>query len=105
MTSPAISPRSDVASEKAAHALEALVELSKALGDEFDLPKLLDVIATHAREDDVVRAFERFDNSLRLAAEIQMKMLPSGTVVLPDSSPFAIHAFIRPAKQIGGDLY
>src|SRR5579884_1531627 len=105
MSSPAISPRNDLASEKAAQALDALVELSKALGDEFDLAKLLDAIALQARDEDVVRAFGRYDNSLRLAAEIQMKMLPSGTVVLPDSSPFAIHAFIRPAKQIGGDLY
>jgi sigma-B regulation protein RsbU (phosphoserine phosphatase) len=105
MSSPAISPRNDLASEKAAQALDALVELAKALGDEFDLPKLLDAIAPHARDEAVVRAFGRYDNSLRLAAEIQMKMLPSGTVVLPDSSPFAIHAFIRPAKQIGGDLY
>lgn len=105
MTSPAISSRSDPAAEKAAHALDALIDLSKALGDEFDLPKLLEAIAAQARDADIARAFERYDNSLRLAAEIQMKMLPSGTVVLPDSSPFAIHAFIRPAKQIGGDLY
>ena len=48
---------------------------------------------------------QRYEQSLRLASEIQMRMLPSGTVVLPEESPFAIHAFIRPARQIGGDLY
>jgi sigma-B regulation protein RsbU (phosphoserine phosphatase) len=48
---------------------------------------------------------QRYEQSLRLASEIQMRMLPSGTVSLPDSAPFAIHAFIRPARQIGGDLY
>jgi len=47
----------------------------------------------------------RYEQSLRLAGEIQMRMLPSGTVNLPENSPFAIHAFIRPARQIGGDLY
>ncbi len=110
MTNPAISPLSDLSADKAAQALYALLDLSKDLGPEFDLARLLEVIAGKAREtlsadDDIVRALERYDHSLRLAGEIQMRMLPSGTVVLPDNSPFAIHAFIRPAKQIGGDLY
>lgn len=110
MTSPAASPRSEISADKAAQALYALLDLSKELGSEFDLAKLLEVIAGKARdilpaEDEIIGALERYDHSLRLAGEIQMRMLPSGTVVLPDNSPFAIHAFIRPAKQIGGDLY
>lgn len=48
---------------------------------------------------------QRYEQALRLAREIQMRMLPSGTVNLPDNTPFALHAFIRPAKEIGGDLY
>ena len=48
---------------------------------------------------------ERFQQSLRVANEIQMRMLPSGNVTLPPRAPFAIHAHIRPAKQVGGDLY
>ncbi|MGZ4809769.1 MAG: PP2C family protein-serine/threonine phosphatase [Thermoanaerobaculia bacterium] len=48
---------------------------------------------------------ERHEESLRLANEIQMRMLPSGIVDLPASSPFAIRAHIRPARQVGGDLY
>ena len=111
MSNPAVSPRESVPAEKAERALLALLDLSKDLGPEFDLAKLLEVIAARAREtlteddDVIVHALERYDHSLRLAGEIQMRMLPSGTVVLPDNSPFAIHAFIRPAKQIGGDLY
>jgi phosphoserine phosphatase RsbU/P len=111
MSNPALSPHESVSAEKAERALGALLDLSKDLGPEFDLAKLLEVIADRAREtlgeDDeaIVHALQRYDHSLRLAGEIQMRMLPSGTVVLPDSSPFAIHAFIRPAKQIGGDLY
>ncbi len=48
---------------------------------------------------------ERLEQALRLANEIQMRMLPSGMPPIPDDAPFAIHAHIRPAKQVGGDLY
>jgi sigma-B regulation protein RsbU (phosphoserine phosphatase) len=48
---------------------------------------------------------ERFEESLRLANEIQMRMLPNGVVDLPENSAFAIRAHIRPARQVGGDLY
>jgi sigma-B regulation protein RsbU (phosphoserine phosphatase) len=48
---------------------------------------------------------ERHEESLRLANEIQMRMLPAGVVDLPANAPFAIRAHIRPAKQVGGDLY
>ncbi len=116
MTSPAVSPRSDIATEKAAQALDALLDLSKALGAEASAEKLLAVIAEKAREnleerdEPLMRSLadldhQRYEQSLRLASEIQMRMLPSGTVVLPEESTFAIHAFIRPARQIGGDLY
>lgn len=45
------------------------------------------------------------DETLRVASEIQMRMLPSGVVNLPPASPFAIRAHIRPARLVGGDLY
>jgi len=48
---------------------------------------------------------ERLDQSLRLASEIQMRMLPAGTVETPDSAPFAIHAYVQPARLVGGDFY
>ncbi len=48
---------------------------------------------------------ERLAEGLKLASEIQMRMLPSIDVKLGDDSPFDIHAFIRPAKMVGGDLY
>jgi sigma-B regulation protein RsbU (phosphoserine phosphatase) len=48
---------------------------------------------------------ERFEESLRVANEIQMRMLPDGEVELPAEARFAIRAHIRPARQIGGDLY
>ena len=114
MTSPAVTPLNDVSAEKTAQALSALVDLARELGPDFNIETLLEVIAEKAREseddDPLIHALgdldhQRYEQSLRLAGEIQMRMLPSGTVVLPDNSPFAIHAFIRPARQIGGDLY
>jgi phosphoserine phosphatase RsbU/P len=48
---------------------------------------------------------ERFEEALRLANDIQMRMLPSGKVSLPEGAPFSLNAFIRPAKHVGGDLY
>ncbi|HXI11193.1 MAG TPA: SpoIIE family protein phosphatase [Thermoanaerobaculia bacterium] len=48
---------------------------------------------------------ERLEESLKVAHEIQMRMLPAGAVTLPEDSPFNLHASIRPARQVGGDLY
>ena len=77
---------------------------SKKVFDAHD-ESLMHAVAAH-----VAVAIERarmteVHQSLRIASEIQMRMLPSGTVSLPDNAPFAIRAFIRPAKQVGGDLY
>jgi sigma-B regulation protein RsbU (phosphoserine phosphatase) len=46
---------------------------------------------------------ERLAEALKLASEIQMQMLPRGTI--EPSDRFDLHAYIRPAKMVGGDLY
>jgi sigma-B regulation protein RsbU (phosphoserine phosphatase) len=48
---------------------------------------------------------ERLAEGLKLASEIQMRMLPSAAPGLGDEQPFEINAYIRPAKLVGGDLY
>ena len=48
---------------------------------------------------------ESTEESLRVASDIQMRMIPAGTPAVPDGSPFAIRAHIRPARMVGGDLY
>jgi serine phosphatase RsbU (regulator of sigma subunit)/anti-sigma regulatory factor (Ser/Thr protein kinase) len=67
--------------------------------------RALGVALERARATQVQLESERFEQSLRLANEIQMRMLPPGTVELPGDAPFALHAYIRPAKMVGGDLY
>jgi len=47
---------------------------------------------------------ERLSEALKLASEIQMRMLPSGTVAEVHSA-FDLNAYIRPARMVGGDLY
>jgi len=91
--------------------IESVNKRTQASFDAHD-ESLMHALATHvavaierARMTKLHLDNQRYEQSLRLASEIQMRMLPSGTVQLPDSAPFAIHAFIRPAKQIGGDLY
>jgi serine phosphatase RsbU (regulator of sigma subunit) len=48
---------------------------------------------------------ERLSEALKLAFDIQMRMLPPGTVKPVPGAPFDLHAYIRPAKMVGGDLY
>jgi sigma-B regulation protein RsbU (phosphoserine phosphatase) len=48
---------------------------------------------------------QRHEESLKVAFEIQMRMLPPATAETPADSPFALQAYIRPAKRVGGDLY
>jgi len=45
---------------------------------------------------------ERFENSLRLAHDIQMGMLPK---TVPEDSRFELAARLMPARSVGGDLY
>ena len=47
---------------------------------------------------------ERLSEALRLASDIQMRMLPGATIA-HDNEPFDLYASIRPAKMVGGDLY
>lgn len=48
---------------------------------------------------------ERYEKALELAHQIQMRMLPSGTVETDPAAGFEIHAHMNPARQVGGDLY
>lgn len=47
---------------------------------------------------------ERLSEALKLASEIQMRMLP-GTTLAQEGAPIDLAASIRPAKMVGGDLY
>jgi phosphoserine phosphatase RsbU/P len=105
LTAPIISSSGDVV---------GIVQSEKRQGERFDESdeSLIAVIASHAavaidraRFTAVSLENERLAAGLKLASEIQMRMLPSATVTLSEDSPFEMHAYIRPAKMVGGDLY
>lgn len=48
---------------------------------------------------------ERFESELKVAQNIQMSMIPRNFPAFPDRPEFSIHAFMKPAQQVGGDLY
>ena len=50
-------------------------------------------------------ARERIESELRVAADIQMSMLPRIFPPFPDRQEFDIYAMIKPAREVGGDLY
>ncbi len=50
-------------------------------------------------------ARERIESELRIAAEIQMSMLPQKFPPFPDRKEFDIYAIMDPAKEVGGDFY
>lgn len=47
-------------------------------------------------------ANERFESELNIANKLQMALLP---VEFPDNDKIGLHAFVKPAKEVGGDLY
>ncbi len=51
-------------------------------------------------------AKERIESELNIASEIQMGILPKiSPSPFPNHSEFDLHATIRPAREVGGDLY
>lgn len=48
---------------------------------------------------------ERIRTELKLAARLQLDMLPEGNNAFPGREEFTLHAFMTPAKEVGGDFY
>lgn len=48
---------------------------------------------------------ERMESELKVAQNIQMSMIPRKFPAFPEKSEFSIFAFMKPAQQVGGDLY
>lgn len=48
---------------------------------------------------------ERIENELKIAREIQTSMLPSPHPSFENHEEFSLGAYIRPAKEVGGDFY
>lgn len=94
--------------------LGVIQSVNKVTADRFDEydESLMGALASHvavaierAQLTEMHVEKERLEQSLQLAHDIQMRMLPAGEVELPPGARFAIRAYIRPARHVGGDLY
>lgn len=47
----------------------------------------------------------RIESELEVARQIQLGILPKMVPPLPDTEEFSLYASLRPARQVGGDLY
>ncbi len=57
------------------------------------------------RLTETTSAKERIESELNIAREIQMSMIPKIFPPYPDRNDIDIYASMRPAKEVGGDLY
>lgn len=48
---------------------------------------------------------ERIESELRIARDIQMSMIPKTFPPFPDRKEIDLYAVLKPAKEVGGDLY
>ena len=70
------------------------------------------IIANHLRErktmaerDSYLQAKERIESELRVATDIQMSMVPRVFTTVPSREEVELFASLKPAKEVGGDLY
>jgi sigma-B regulation protein RsbU (phosphoserine phosphatase) len=85
------------------------------LGAEDYLPKPFDATLLRARigaslekkrlRDEIVGHLHRMEQELASARDIQLSMVPRAFPEPTEAHPVAIHAVLRPARQVGGDLY
>lgn len=92
--------------------LGVIQSINKAAGGRFDDhdETLMNALGAHvavaierAHATEMQLDNERLEQSLKVASDIQMRMLPSEEV--PDGAVFALRAHLRPARHVGGDLY
>ncbi len=53
----------------------------------------------------MISELDRLDQELKLAADIQINMLPMNFPPFPDRTEFDLYASMVPAKEVGGDFY
>lgn len=85
------------------------------LGAEDYLPKPFNPVLLRARlnavlekkhlRDALDRQLERLENELAEARRQQLSMVPDEFPVAGPGQPFAVHAVMHPAREVGGDFY
>ena len=74
--------------------------LSRSFGEmQTSLVKYIDELTTTTAKK------ERIEGELQIARSIQMDMVPRVFPPFPERKDIDLHAFMSPAKEVGGDLY
>ena len=74
--------------------------LSRSFGEmQTSLVKYIDELTTTTAKK------ERIEGELQIARSIQMDMVPRTFPPFPERKDVDLHAFMSPAKEVGGDLY
>jgi len=55
--------------------------------------------------NETTKAKEKIESQLRIASSIQMGMIPKGYEGYPEHKEFNICGYMKPAREVGGDLY
>lgn len=55
--------------------------------------------------DNFLATSTRMENELKIAADIQLSMVPTVFVTTPKKDEFTLYATMKPAKEVGGDFY
>ena len=105
--------------------LRVLATKTRAIGSgnlDFDLPPaktkdevgsltnaliyMKNALKKYIRElTETTAAKEKIESELKIARDIQMGILPKTFPPFPDRPEFDIYALLKPAKEVGGDLY
>lgn len=62
-------------------------------------------VVVFEKMQEVLLAQNGIENELKVASDIQMGMLPKTFPPYPGRSEFDIYGFLKPAKEVGGDLF
>ena len=78
-------------------------EIGQLSVDIVNLAGEIDQYLEHIRK--ITEEKGKIQSELALASRIQLAMMPQEFPPFPERSEFDLHAFINPAKEVGGDFY
>ncbi len=85
--------------------IEQGIRLPLVIGNAVGVALFIGCVKILARERDISEAKRQIENELNVARSIQMSMVPKIFPTFPAITQFELHAMMRPAKEVGGDLY
>jgi len=88
-------------------ALDLVKQLSlpMVLANSLGIGIFIFIILNLIKERETEASKKRIEGELQVAREIQMSIVPKIFPPFPNRTEFDIHAILKPAKEVGGDLY